>query len=82
MNARYVYGVSATPKRGDNLEKIIYMLLGPVRHSYTAKEHAVEQESDILFIQDIRELLILMKAKMILMEHFNILNDYGHLQIM
>lgn len=43
VNARYVYGVSATPKRGDNLEKVLYMLLGPVRHSYTAKERAVEQ---------------------------------------
>lgn len=42
-NARYVYGVSATPKRGDNLEKIIHMLIGPIRHSYTAKERAVEQ---------------------------------------
>lgn len=43
VNARYVYGVSATPKRGDNLEKIIHMLIGPIRHSYTAKERAVEQ---------------------------------------
>ncbi|MCM1154111.1 MAG: DEAD/DEAH box helicase family protein [Ruminococcus flavefaciens] len=43
VNARYVYGVSATPKRGDDLEKIIYMLLGPVRHSYTAKERVAEQ---------------------------------------
>ena len=43
VNARYVYGVTATPKRGDNLEKIIHMLLGPVRHSYTAKERAIEQ---------------------------------------
>lgn len=43
VNARYVYGVSATPKRGDELEKIIYMLIGPVRHSYTAKERAAEQ---------------------------------------
>lgn len=43
VNARYVYGVTATPKRGDNLEKIIHMLLGPIRHSYTAKERAVEQ---------------------------------------
>lgn len=43
VNARYVYGVSATPKRGDNLEKIIHMLLGPIRHSYTAKERAQAQ---------------------------------------
>ncbi|WP_125142310.1 TOTE conflict system archaeo-eukaryotic primase domain-containing protein [Clostridium transplantifaecale] len=46
VNARYVYGVSATPKRGDNLEEIIYMLLGPIRHSYTAKERAREQGID------------------------------------
>lgn len=43
INARYVYGVSATPNRGDNLEKIIYMLLGPIRHSFTAKERAKQQ---------------------------------------
>ncbi|MCI9681967.1 MAG: DEAD/DEAH box helicase family protein [Lachnospiraceae bacterium] len=43
VNARYIYGVSATPKRGDHLEKIIFMLLGPIRHSYTAKERAAEQ---------------------------------------
>ena len=43
VNARYVYGVTATPKRGDNLEKIIHMLLGPIRHSYTAKERAEAQ---------------------------------------
>ncbi len=41
--ARYVYGVTATPKRGDGLEKINYMLIGPIRHSYTAKEKAIEQ---------------------------------------
>jgi superfamily II DNA or RNA helicase len=43
VNARYVYGVSATPKRSDHLEKVIHMLLGPIRHSYTAKERASEQ---------------------------------------
>ena len=43
VNARYIYGVTATPKRGDNLEKIIHMLLGPIRHSYTAKERAIDQ---------------------------------------
>ena len=43
VNARYVYGVSATPMRGDHLEKVIYMLLGPIRHSYTAKERAEAQ---------------------------------------
>lgn len=43
VNARYIYGVSATVKRGDNLEPIIQMLIGPTRHSYTARERAEEQ---------------------------------------
>lgn len=50
INAKYVYGVSATPMRSDNLEKINYMLLGPVRHSYTAMERNAEQGIDHLVI--------------------------------
>lgn len=45
---KYVYGVSATPIRGDHLEKINYMLLGPVRATYTAKERAADQGIDHL----------------------------------
>lgn len=43
VKAKCVYGVTATPKRGDGLEKINYMLIGPIRYSYTAKEKAKEQ---------------------------------------
>ena len=43
VKAKYVYGVTATPKRGDGLEKINFMLIGPIRYSYTAKEKAKEQ---------------------------------------
>ena len=46
VNAKYVYGVSVTPMRSDNLEKINYMLLGPIRHRYTAMERTVEQGID------------------------------------
>ena len=46
VKARYVYGVTATPKRADGLEKIIYMLIGPIRYSYTAKEKAETQGID------------------------------------
>lgn len=42
-NARYVYGVTATPMRGDQLEKITYMLLGPIRFRFTSKDRAKEQ---------------------------------------
>lgn len=43
VHAHYVYGVTATPFRGDGLEKINEMLLGPVRFQYSAKEKAAEQ---------------------------------------
>ena len=43
VTAKYVYGVTATPKRSDGLEKINYMLLGPIRFCYSAKEKAEAQ---------------------------------------
>jgi len=43
VNARYVYGVSATLKRSDELENMIPMLIGPMRHSYTSKQRAIAQ---------------------------------------
>ena len=48
VKAKYVYGVSATPVRSDKLEKINYMMLGPIRHQYTPKEHALTQGIDLL----------------------------------
>lgn len=50
VNAKYVYGVSATPMRSDKLEKINYMLLGPIRHQYTALERNEAQGIDHLVI--------------------------------
>lgn len=41
--AKYVYGVTATPFRGDGLEKINYMLIGPIRYRFTSKDRAKEQ---------------------------------------
>lgn len=43
VKAKYVYGVTATPMRGDGLEKINYMLIGPIRYQFTAKDKAKEQ---------------------------------------
>ena len=51
LKAKYVYGVTATPKRADGLEKINYMLIGPIRYSYTAKEKAKEQGIQALRFQ-------------------------------
>ena len=41
--AKYVYGMSATVKRGDKQERKLLMQLGPVRYRYTAKERAIKQ---------------------------------------
>lgn len=46
VNSQYIYGVTATPFRGDGLQKINNMLLGPIRFQYTAKERAKSQTID------------------------------------
>lgn len=43
IKARYIYGVTATPIRGDGLEKINHMLMGPIRFRYTSKQRAEAQ---------------------------------------
>ena len=48
VKAKYVYGVTATPKRGDGKEKINEFLLGPIRYRFTAKDRAQEQQIDHL----------------------------------
>ena len=41
--AKYVYGMSATVKRGDKQERRLFMQLGPIRYRYTTKERAQKQ---------------------------------------
>lgn len=43
INAKYVYGLTATPKRDDGQEQKIFMQFGPIRYRYTAKDRAKEQ---------------------------------------
>ena len=50
INAKYVYGVSATPKRGDHLDRILYMMLGPQRHKFSALDRAKQQGIGHYFI--------------------------------
>lgn len=43
VNAKYVYGMTATPKRDDGQARKIFMYLGPIRFRYTAKDRALKQ---------------------------------------
>ena len=43
VNAKYVYGLTATPKRDDGQEQKIFMQLGSIRYKYTAKDRAKKQ---------------------------------------
>jgi superfamily II DNA or RNA helicase len=43
VKARHAYGGSATPMRGDGLEKITYNMIGPMRYFYGARDMAKEQ---------------------------------------
>lgn len=63
VNAKYVYGVSATPMRSDNLEKINYMLLGPIRHKYTTMERTAEQGIDHFVIPRYTRVITTVEAK-------------------
>ena len=42
-SAHYIYGMSATVKRGDKQERKLLMQLGPILHRYTTKERALKQ---------------------------------------
>ena len=46
VNARYVYGLTATVKREDGKDKTVLMQFGPVRYSFTAKDKVVLQGID------------------------------------
>lgn len=41
--AKYVYGLSATPKRSDGLDRALFMLCGPIRYVVDPKEQAAQQ---------------------------------------
>lgn len=42
VSAKYVYGVSATPERIDYRSESNYMLLGPIRHRFSAREQNMD----------------------------------------
>jgi superfamily II DNA or RNA helicase len=43
VSARYVYGLTATPKRDDGMEQKIFMQFGPIRWRFTSKERIAMQ---------------------------------------
>ena len=43
VSAKYVYGLTATPKRDDGQEQKIFMQFGPIRYRYTARDRAAAQ---------------------------------------
>lgn len=49
-NARYVYGLTATPIRKDGHQPIIFMQCGPIRYSADAKMQMASQTFERLLI--------------------------------
>lgn len=49
IKAKYVYGVTAVD-RTDQLDKMNFMLIGPIRHKYSAKEQAKQQGFLVCYI--------------------------------
>ena len=56
VNARYVYGLTATPMRLDGHEPIIYMQCGPLRQRIDPKEQAEKRSFDHVVIPCFSEL--------------------------
>ena len=75
INAKYVYGVSATPKRGDDLDKIIYMLLGPLRHKFTSLERAQEQGIGHYFIPRYTRVVDNIESKNDINKAYNLISE-------
>lgn len=46
VDAKYVYGLTATPKRDDGQEQKIFMQFGPIQYRYTTKDRAKKQGID------------------------------------
>ena len=44
LTAQNIYGLSATPKRDDGLERIVFMHCGPIRYRVSAKDQARSQD--------------------------------------
>ena len=44
IDAKYVYGLSANLKRSDHLDKITLMMIGEIRHRYTALQRAIDNK--------------------------------------
>ncbi len=49
ITAKYVYGLTATPKRDDGMEQKVLMTFGPIRYHYTAKQR-VESRNILHFV--------------------------------
>lgn len=78
VNAKYVYGVSATPMRSDNLEKINYMLLGPIRHKFSALDRAKEQGIEHLVYPRYTRMMVLDNTKMRINDAYAIISRDKH----
>ena len=50
VNARYVYGLTATPIRKDGHQPIIFMQCGPIRYTADAKAQMREQTFQRLLV--------------------------------
>ncbi|MDR1700052.1 MAG: hypothetical protein LBR68_02570, partial [Lachnoclostridium sp.] len=54
VQAKYLYGMTATPKREDGQEQKVYMQLGPVRYRLTAKDRAKCRSLTIMCIRGLQ----------------------------
>lgn len=75
VKSKYVYGVTATPIREDGLDKINYMLIGPIRFVYSSKERATEQGIEHLVYPRFTRIVSPITKKLDINEAYELLRD-------
>lgn len=63
ISPAYLYGMTATPQRADKLDPLITMLIGDIRHTYSAMDKAKSQNLQRLLIPRFTRSLCLREEK-------------------
>ena len=83
INARFVFGMTATPKRDDGQEKKMFMQLGAVRHRFTAKDKAKLQGMEHFVYPRFTRLINTTGDKLLINEAYKLVisNEFRNKQI-
>ncbi len=69
-HAKYVYGLTATPKRADGHHPVIFMQCGPIRHQADAKEYAQKHSFSNILVPRFTKYRTITDEKKTITQHY------------